>query len=176
MTTPQDEMIRSLLLDAFARVEEQVTSATDGLGPQDACWRPDPDANPVGWLLWHLTRVMDDHVAALAEVEQAWTAQGFSDTLGLPYPVDAVGYGQRSDEVGAFRADPGAVLAYHRATQGLVRTYLSGLTATRLGRIVDENWDPPVTEAVRIMSVLGDATSHIGQAEYVLGLLERRGD
>lgn len=174
MTTTEDEMIRSLLLDGFARIEDQVASATDGLDPDDARWRPDAGANPIGWLLWHLTRVMDDHVAALAGVEQAWTAQGFAATLALPYPVATVGYGQSSDEVGAFRADPAEILAYHRATQELVRAHLSDLTVSGLGRIVDENWDPPVTEAVRIMSVLGDATAHIGQAEYVLGLLERR--
>lgn len=169
-------MIRSLLLDGFARIDEQVASAAAGLDPDDARWRPDRDANPVGWLLWHLTRVMDDHVAELAGVEQAWTAQGFADALALPYPVAAVGYGQSSDEVGDFRADPAEILAYHRATQELVRAHLAGLTASGLGRIVDENWDPPVTEAVRIMSVLGDATAHIGQAQYVLGLLERRAD
>lgn len=169
-------MLRSLLLDGFARIEDQVAAATDGLDPDDARWRPDADANPVGWLLWHLTRVMDDHVAGLAEVEQAWTAQGFADRLALPYPADAVGYGQDSAEVGAFRATPTDVLAYHRATQELVRTHLSGVTASGLERVVDEDWDPPVTEAVRIMSVLGDATAHIGQAQYVLGLLERRGD
>ncbi|MBE7162501.1 MAG: hypothetical protein INR72_14770, partial [Williamsia herbipolensis] len=88
--------------------------------------------------------------------------------------ADTVGYGQSSAEVGAFRADPAAILAYHRATQAMVRRHLSGVTAAGLERIVDENWDPPVTEAVRLRSVLGDATAHIGQAEYVLGLLERR--
>lgn len=168
-------MLRSLLLDAFARIEEQVASAVDGLDVDDAGWRPDPDANPVGWLLWHLTRVMDDHVAALAEVDQVWTDQGFAESFALSYPVDAVGYGQSSNEVGAFRADPAEILRYHRATQELVRGHLSGLTAAGLACVVDENWDPPVTEAVRIMSVLGDATAHIGQAEYVLGMLERHG-
>ena len=174
MTTTEDMMIRSLLQDAFARIEDQVAAAVDGLTVEDAGWRPDEDANPVGWLLWHLTRVMDDHVAALAAVDQAWTAQGFADDFALPFPVETVGYGQTSAEVGQFRAEPAALLAYHRATQELVRSHLAGVTATGLERIVDENWDPPVTEAVRLMSVLGDATSHMGQAEYVLGLLERR--
>ncbi|MEJ7647898.1 MAG: DinB family protein [Nakamurella sp.] len=174
MTTTENQTIRSLLLDAFARIEEQVASAVADLDPEDARWRPDRDANPVGWLLWHLTRVMDDHVAELAGVEQAWTAQGFAEVFALPFPRETVGYGQSSDEVAAFRADPAEILRYHRATQELARGHLSGLTAAGLARVVDENWDPPVTEAVRIMSVLGDATAHIGQAQYVLGLLERR--
>ena len=39
--------------------------------------------------------------------------------------------------------------------------------------MVDERWDPPVTAAVRLVSVVDDAVKHLGQAEYVLGLAER---
>ncbi|HEU5108625.1 MAG TPA: DinB family protein, partial [Micromonosporaceae bacterium] len=38
-------------------------SAVEGLGPADLRWTPGPAANPIGWLVWHLTRVQDDHVA-----------------------------------------------------------------------------------------------------------------
>jgi hypothetical protein len=39
--------------------------------------------------------------------------------------------------------------------------------------VVDTRWDPPVTAAVRLVSVLGDALQHLGQAGYVQGLAER---
>ena len=48
---------------------------TDGLSDED--WRPTgrtPEANSIAWLIWHLTRVQDDHVAGLAGCEQAWPA------------------------------------------------------------------------------------------------------
>ena len=56
----------------------------------------------------------------------------------------------------------------------LTRRYLDGITAEELARVVDTRWDPPVTAAVRLVSVIGDALQHLGQAAYVRGLAERR--
>lgn len=173
MSTPETTMLRTILLDSFARIQDQVRSVLDGLGDQDARWRPDPEANPIGWLVWHLSRVTDDHIAALADVEQVWPSQGFADRFALPYPAEAIGYGQSSDDVGRFRAEPTALLEYHRATQQLVREYLGNLELAELERVVDDAWDPPVTAAVRLISVLGEAIAHIGQAQYVRGMLSR---
>jgi hypothetical protein len=53
--------------------------------------------------------------------------------------------------------------------------YLKGLDESGLDRIVDDRWDPPVTLAARLVSVVNDASQHAGQASYVRGLLERRG-
>jgi hypothetical protein len=49
--------------------------------------------------------------------------------------------------------------------------WIAGLDAADLDRVVDDRWDPPVTLGVRLVSVLGDATQHLGQAAYVRGLL-----
>jgi hypothetical protein len=40
--------------------------------------------------------------------------------------------------------------------------------------VVDPRWDPPVTAAVRLVSVVNDITQHLGQAAYLHGLIERR--
>ena len=37
--------------------------------------------------------------------------------------------------------------------------------------VVDEEWDPPVTVGVRLVSVLDDCVQHAGQAGYARGLL-----
>jgi hypothetical protein len=37
--------------------------------------------------------------------------------------------------------------------------------------VVDENFDPPVTMAVRLVSVLNDDLQHAGQAAFVRGLV-----
>lgn len=57
--TPAD-----LLRDAFGRLPEVVHDAVDGLPDDDLTVRLDADANSVAWLVWHLARVQDDHVAA----------------------------------------------------------------------------------------------------------------
>jgi hypothetical protein len=168
MTSAQE-----ILQDAFHRVHELVPSAVEGLTTDELLWRPDADANHVAWLVWHLSRVQDDHLAGVGQVEQAWTAQGWSSRFGLPYPDDTIGYGQSSKDVGAFvLSDPGLLTGYHEAVHSLTGSVLDGLSD--FSRVVDDSWDPPVTVAVRLVSVVNDISQHVGQAAYVRGLIERR--
>lgn len=168
-------LVRAVLLDGFTRIEEGVGQVLDGLTAEDLRWRPGPAANPVGWLLWHLSRQQDAQLAALADREQVWTAQGWDERFGLPYGPRASGYGQGEDDVRAFSVgDPALLSGYAGAVHRLTRELVEGLAVEDLDRVVDESWDPPVTVAVRVYSVLEDAAKHLGQAEYVRGLLRRR--
>jgi len=47
--------------------------------------------------------------------------------------------------------------------------YLSTLDEADLDRVVDRNWDPPVTAGVRLVSVVADDLQHAGQAAYIRG-------
>lgn len=169
-------LVRSVLLDGFQRVEEGVSAVLDGLAADDLRWRPGPQANPIGWLLWHLSRQQDAQLAALAGQEQVWTGdEDWHARLGLPYGPRASGYGQSPEEVGAFSvADPGLLSGYAVSVHALTRRVVEGLGAEDYDRVVDERWDPPVTVRVRVYSVLEDASKHLGQAEYVKGMLRQR--
>lgn len=165
-----------LLADAFGRVHESVHAAVAGLSVEQLHRRLDSEANPVGWLIWHLTRVQDDHVADVAGLEQVWTSQGFDAMFGSPYPAAAVGYGQSSHEVGKLAVPTAELLTdYHDAVHELTVNYVSGLTDEDFDRVVDTRWDPPVTLGVRLVSVVNDTLQHVGQAAYVRGILLREG-
>ena len=167
------EALRDLLVDSFRRVHELVEQLTDGLDAPVAGYRPDPAANPVGWQLWHLTRVQDDHVADLAGVEQAWPA--WRERFGLPFDPDATGYGQSAEEAGQVQVDASLLAGYHADVHARTLNYVQSLDAHELERVVDTSWDPPVTVSVRLVSVLGDGLQHLGQAAYVAGLAQRAG-
>ena len=164
-----------LLIDGFDRVRDTVQQAVEGLDEDRLAFRPDPDANSVAWLAWHLTRVQDDHVAGVAGGEQLWTVGGWVERFGLPFDVGAIGYGQTSEEVGRVRAGADLLVAYQDAVHRSTVDYLATLEDADYARVVDDRWDPPVTLAVRLLSVLNDATQHAGQASYVRGLVDRRG-
>ncbi|WP_182358918.1 mycothiol transferase [Tomitella gaofuii] len=169
---------RALLADSFGRIRAQVVALSDGLTTDAAAWRPDPAANSIAWLLWHLTRVQDDHVADAAGTPQVWTAPGgaggsWAERFGLPFPPEETGYGQSAEQVGQVRVDGDLLDGYHAAVHEATLRYLDALTADELDRVVDRAWDPPVTVAVRLVSVIGDCTAHLGQAQYVLGLHQR---
>ena len=164
-----------LLADAFGRIRGVVHRAVDGLTGEQLGFRVDPGANSIAWLVWHLTRIQDDHVAGLAEVEQVWTAQGWMERFGLPFDPRDTGYGHQREEVAAVRVESGELLVgYYDAVHEQTIRYVEGLGEADLARIVDRSWDPPVTLGVRVVSVIADDLQHAGQAALVRGILQRR--
>ena len=164
-----------LLVDAFGRIREVVHDVVDGLTPEQLTFRVDSRANSIAWLVWHLTRIQDDHVADVAQAEQVWTSRGWAERFGLPFDPFDTGYGHRSDEVAAVQVESGALLVgYYDAVHEQTTRYVAGLTDADLDRIVDESWDPPVSLGVRLVSVIADDLQHAGQAAFVRGILERR--
>jgi len=165
------DVTRALLADSFDRARELVQELTDGLTEELASYRPDPAANSPAWLLWHLARIEDDHVAGLAQTDQVWPA--WRDRFGLPFRDADTGYGHTAEQVGQVRVGGELLGGYYAEVHARTRRYLDRLTEAELGRVVDRRWDPPVTAAVRLVSVLGDVMQHLGQAAYVRGLVER---
>jgi hypothetical protein len=167
--------IAELLIDAFGRVRDATYRAVENAPRPVLKYRPDPDANSIAWLVWHLTRIQDDHVADVAGVEQRWLADGWCERFGLPLPERDTGYGHDSDDVAAVDVDGALLLEYFDAVHEQTVAYLGGLEAGDLDRIVDERWDPPVSLGVRLVSVIDDDLEHAGQAAYVRGVAEREG-
>lgn len=164
-----------LLQDAFERIRGVAHKAIDGLDADALAYRVDPDANSIAWLVWHLVRIQDDHLAELAGREQAWTAHAWHERFGMPADPSNTGYGHTSEQVAAVRPDGPDVLAdYLDAVTDASRDYVSGVDAAELDRVVDTSYDPPVTVGVRLVSVISDGLQHAGQARYVRGILERR--
>jgi len=160
-----------LLTDALGRVAEGVPAVLDGLDADELAHRPTPDANPVGWLVWHLSRVYDDHVAAVSDQPQVYVEGGYADRFALPFEDGDIGYGHSSEQVAAVQAPAELLAEYAAAVHARMSPWVSALDPVDLDRVVDERWDPPVTLGVRLVSVVGDLTQHLGQAAYVRGLL-----
>jgi hypothetical protein len=166
-----------LITDAFGRIRETVTDTLYGLTAEQLTYRADADANPIAWLIWHLTRVQDDHVAAAFGVPQVWSDGGWAARFGLPGSSDT-GYGHNTIQVAAVSeaCAASALLAdYHEAVYEQTIKLVSGITDADLDRVVDTSWRPPVTLGVRLVSVLNDDAQHAGQAAFVRGIVLRAG-
>ena len=165
-----------LLGDAVARVHQATVRAVEGLEAAQLSYRPDPDANSIAWLVWHLTRIQDDHIAAVARLEQRWTADGWIERFGLGLDPGATGYGHGPEEVAALDGVPGELLlGYFEAVHHQTVRFVEGVGAAELDEVVDRSWDPPVTLGVRLVSVVADSLEHAGQAAYLRGVVERGG-
>jgi len=166
--------VGDLLADALGRVRHQMPDLVAGLSDDDLAWRPDPEANSIAWLVWHLTRIEDDHVADVAGREQVWTAEGWADRFGLPFAPDEHGFGMSGADVGRVRVGGHLLAGYYDAVAARTAAYVATVTPADLDRVVDDRWDPPVTLGVRLVSVVNEVNAHLGQAQYVRGLLQRR--
>ena len=164
--------VAEVLDDAFGRLPDLIRAAVEGLTDEQLRWAPADGANPIGWLVWHLTRVQDHHVADVLDADQVYLSGDWARRFGRdPDPSD-IGYGHSPADVAAVRPESGqALIDYYTAVGDRTREFLRTLTTDDLDRVVDESWDPPVTLGVRLLSVLNDDTQHAGQAAYVRGLL-----
>ncbi|NKX54113.1 mycothiol transferase [Arthrobacter mobilis] len=163
-----------LLIDAYGRAQERVHAILEGLAPGELMVRPGGGGNSIAWLIWHLTRVQDDHISDVAGTEQLWTAQGWAARFALDLEVADTGYGHSSAQVDLVRVPSAGLLRdYFDAVHGHTVSYLRGLAEEDLDRIVDTRWDPPVTLGVRLVSVVDDCLEHCGQAAYVKGMVRR---
>ncbi|MFJ9562426.1 DUF664 domain-containing protein [Streptomyces fuscichromogenes] len=164
---------RDILIDGFGRIQEEVHSALDGLDPGLLNRLPAPGTNSVTWLVWHLTRIQDDHIADAFDLDQVWLAQGWEKRFGLDLPPHDHGYGHTPAQVAKVTVDsPDLLTGYYDAVHEQTLRMLRDLPSTELERIVDVRWDPPVTLGVRLVSVLSDDLQHVGQAAYLRGLLQ----
>lgn len=164
-----------LLVEAYGRLQPLVHAAADGLGEDELVFRVDGEANSIAWLIWHLARVQDHHLAQASGREQLWTSSEWPQRFGLPAQADLTGYGDSADQVALVRAESAELLTgYYDAVHDRTIAYLRTLSDADLDRVVDTSYDPPVTLGVRLVSVLGDDLQHVGQAAFVRGITERR--
>ena len=167
--------VNELLLDLFDRVSEHVREAVEGLDVEDLTTAPEPGTNPIGWLVWHATRVQDHHMSEILDEEQVWISGHWASRFGVAPDAQNTGYAHSTSDVAAIRPESAATLIeYYEAVAARTRRVLQTTTAEDLERVVDRRWDPPVTLGVRLISIVDDDIQHTGQASYARGLLDRR--
>ncbi|PZS22832.1 MAG: hypothetical protein DLM54_02385 [Acidimicrobiales bacterium] len=164
--------VNSLLIELYDRIPPLARGAVDGVDSDRLIESPAPGANTIAWLIWHLARVQDSHVAELMDADQLWVSGDWAGSCGLDPDPSNTGYGHSAEQMQAVRpAEPQVLLEYLDAVSGRTRKLLEGLAPDDLDRMVDENWDPPVTMGVRLISVADDSLQHVGQAAYLRSLL-----
>ena len=166
--------VAALLVELYGRIPPLVASAVEGLTADELATSPEPGANTIGWLSWHLARVQDHHIAELLDTDQIWVGGEWAARVGVAPDPDDIGYGHDRAQMEAIRPHgPEVLVDYLDAVWERTRTMLSSLGESDLSRVVDRRWDPPVTMGVRLVSIADDSLQHAGQAAYVRGLLGR---
>lgn len=165
---------KDVLTDAFGRIHETVHSAVEDLSAEELNTRLNDDSNSIAWLIWHLTRVQDDHLSDAFRTDQVWLSDGWADRLDLALPPSDTGYGHSDKQVAKVQVPSvDLLLGYFDAVHERTLAHVAGLSDADLDQVIDDTWSPPVTLGVRLVSVISDDLQHAGQAAFVRGILER---
>ncbi|MEX2598456.1 MAG: DinB family protein [Dehalococcoidia bacterium] len=173
MTIQAAELAKNVL----NRNEAILLPAVEGLTAEELRWQPGPDSNPIGWLMWHLSRVQDNHVSAMAhDKAHVWTTDGWDAKFSQAGQLDR-GRGHTSEQVQGFRPpDAETLTAYYRAVRAETDKFLDDLTEADLERPVPAlQGDGTLPLHERLEMVLVDGVQHSGQIAYLRGLLKGKG-
>ncbi|HUR72964.1 MAG TPA: DinB family protein [Sporichthya sp.] len=168
--------IPDLLQELYGRIAPLSREAVRDLDAEALNYRPTPESNSIGWLVWHVARVLDHQICEQSGDRQLWVSGEWAGRLGRSADADDIGFGHTAERAAALRIDdPGVVLEYLDAVDARTGEYLGKLSGADLDRIIDASWDPPVSLGVRLVSVADDCLQHAGQAHYLRGLLGHPG-
>src|SRR5215470_2676290 len=105
-----------------------VHPALQGLSDADLLKRPSDQCNPIGWLLWHQSRVEDAILSHISGRPQAWVAGTWHEHFGMPadlereLPFPAGGTRKVGDFLGILMIDQ----FHHSGQIAYLRGYVTG--------------------------------------------------
>jgi uncharacterized damage-inducible protein DinB len=152
-----------------------IDQALNGLSDDDLLKRPNDQCNPIGWLLWHQTRVEDAITSNVGNRPQAWVDGGWHEKFGMPADPSNVGIGHTLEQVMELKPTVDALKGYMAAVREKTLDILKSLSADDLERELPApgGGTRKVGDFLGILMV--DNFHHSGQACYVRGYLTGKG-
>ena len=113
--------------------------------------------------------------SSAAGKEQVWIADGLGGPVRAAVRPERHRLRSRpATRWRRFRSIRWQLTGYFDAVYEEAVRYVKDLDEDDLSRVVDTSWTPPVTLAVRLVSVISDGLQHAGQAFFVRGIIERQ--
>ena len=157
------------IVDALAREQELLLEAVQDLTPDELGWRAGPEANPIGWILWHMIRVEDMWFQFFVQRKtEIWERDGWNETFGLPTRDN--GFGHTQEQVADFPVlDLQALLRYGEAVRQATLEYLQTLGPDDYA-VVPREQRPEMSVGAIFRQIIGEVYQHQGHIAYLKGL------
>lgn len=160
---------------AIRRSDTDLRRALDDLSTGELRHQPaGPGSNPIGWLVWHLTRTRDNISASIVGEATVWESAGWDVKFGLKdefpqlTPADIHLFDPR---------DLATLLGYFEAVALKSLSIIEGLAEADMDRMVESTIPgrpaQPITS--RLAVILNDNIQHVGQVAYLRGLIRGHG-
>ena len=157
-------------IESALEVEQSLLlEAVEDLRPEELTWQPVPDANPIGWMLWHTIRVEDMWIQFFIQGQiEMWERDGWHEKFGLP--IRDNGFGHTPEQVANFPAlDLEELLRYGAAVRTGTLEYLQGLSPENFD-VAPRERRPELTVGKVLRQLLAEFYQHQGQIAYLKGL------
>ena len=173
-------LLRDFIVQTLEDYNVRVNAAIEPLTSEEMGWNPDPEANSIAFIYWHVSRVEDGWTSAFAKGEDSlWLRESWGDKLGL------------SDLGSGFGYSPEQVANFPNLPKDLLQAYFASVrkeTLEFLGGLQEGDFDTvpgraPFPEAPGTVSrfrefslarmyrqLIGEEDQHLGQISYVRGL------
>lgn len=163
--------ISDVNLDMLDRMQRAVVKAVDGLTNEELTWRPRPEANPIGFILWHQVRVEDAFVQGMIQQKpHLWVSEKWCQKLNLSENPKDSGYGYTAEQVAAFAVPELEDLSgYAEAVRARTVEYLKGMPPDKFDEVIQTVFGE-LTIGQIFSLLLCEITQHIGQIAYLRGL------
>lgn len=162
-------------LDAIKRADDNLRRAVEELTVEELRNQPaGSGSNPIGWLVWHMTRTRDTIVASVTGKQTIWDREGWGAKFGMGgqpprfVPEDVHTFDPKSFET---------MMGYFEAVATQAGQDVGALTDEDMGRLVESTIPgrPAQPVSARLGVILNDNIQHVGQIAYLRGLIRGQG-
>jgi hypothetical protein len=164
-----------LYADAIRRSDADLRRALDDLSTEELKNQPGGQgSNPIGWLVWHLTRTRDNISSSIVGGTSVWETGSWGARFGMEGELP------RFAPADVHLFDPkdfATLVGYFDAVAEQSLKIVEGLTDADMDRMVESTIPgrpaQPVTS--RLAVILNDNIQHVGQVAYLRGLIRGHG-
>jgi hypothetical protein len=168
----------SLLITQYEILQRQFHLTLKDLTLEQIHWQPAADANSIGFLLWHTLRAWDSYFSLIENKAELYKHGGWPerfgfDTRGRGVEGSDMGTGFTAEDVRIVRPRPEALLEYLEALFQATMRHLKSASAESLSQTMVVPWWPAPPTVARVHThILAHSYMHLGEAQYVRGLLD----
>ncbi len=163
---------KAFILDTLDIMQSELNQATDGLTQDEIKWQPNPEANPIGFILWHQLRGEDAFIQEVFQQKpHLWTSDKWYEKLNMSEdPLAVGGYDATAEQIAAFSVpELKNLLDYGEAVRSLTIEYLQSMDNDEFDEKRPAPFGNPSIGHLLAM-LLCEISQHIGHIAYLRGL------
>lgn len=152
-------------------LQQGIDRVTGDLSLAELKWQPQPEGNPIGFLLYHIARTEDRFIqVSLQGKRPIWVSEKWYEKLNIP-ENDSGGFGYTEEMVSSFNIpEIGIIQEYSEAVRAQTVELLDNATPEKFDEIINVPPFGELTVGTLWVVIVGHHTQHAGEISYIRGV------